>query len=95
MRGMYRAPDETPRCACCRSPELTDVTRFDPTEGSSNVWFAKKDPTPGWFVSDRESFALTRARVCLSCGHVMWSLAQRELERLRDHLPQLAALPES
>ncbi len=91
---MYRDPDETPRCACCRSLELTEVTRFDPTEGSSNVWFAKKDPTRGWFEADQESFTLTRARVCLGCGHVMWSLAQRDLERLRQRLPMLAALPE-
>lgn len=94
MRIMYRAPDETPRCACCQSPELTDVTRFDPSEGFSNVWFGKKDASGGWLAATQESFPIGRARVCLACGHVMWSLATKDLERLRQRLPQLAALPE-
>jgi hypothetical protein len=83
------------RCACCQSTEITDRTRFDPSEGHSRVWFKKLDAQSGWLSADEESFTITRARVCLSCGHVMWGLDSAALRELRERIGKLAPLPES
>jgi hypothetical protein len=82
------------RCPLCSSSEVTQPTLFDPSEGYSRVWFLKKDAKAGWLETDRESFTVTRARVCLGCGHVMLALDGDLVAQLRHRLPNVAPVPE-
>lgn len=86
---MYRAPDATPRCSACGNANLTPATKFDTSEGFPNVYFEKAEPETGFFASNTETFAVDRARVCLDCGHVMFSFSSDKLATLRAHLPRL------
>ena len=65
------------------------------TEGFLQVHFAlPPDPKRGWLADDRARIAITRARVCLECGHVMLFLASTAIEELKTMLPTLGPVPE-
>jgi hypothetical protein len=91
---MYRTPDETPRCACCHSLQLTEPTKFDPSEGYSVVHFRQRQASAGRFAGAEVQFAVTRARICIACGHVMWFLDQRRRTELVERIESLAPIPE-
>jgi hypothetical protein len=90
---MYREPDRTPHCVSCGGAHVTPPTRFDLTEGAACVQYLIVGTT-GVFGGTPEPYRVTRARVCLDCGHVMHGLDTRELERLRTRLQNLAPAPE-
>lgn len=91
---MYRTPDETPRCACCHSEQLTDITKFDPSEGYARVHFDNKRPADGVFASRRVQYTVDRARICIACGHVMHFVSARQRAELAKRLDELAAVSE-
>ena len=75
-------------CAMCRS-ELTVETRFELSEGEARAVLRKKGVSPSLLGSHRESFSVTRAAICLDCGHVALVMAAGSLEKLRAQLPAL------
>jgi len=81
---MYRAPDQTPRCASCGGTSLTPATKFDPSDGFAYVWFRDRRVTPTVLGGDgTQHLAIDRARVCLDCGHVMLGFSDSRLAELR------------
>ncbi len=91
---MYRTADETPRCPCCHSLELSELTKFDPSEGFSRVHFALKEPGEGFFAERAARYTLDRARICLSCGHAMLFVSEKQRADLAGRIGQLAPVHE-
>ena len=77
---MYRTADETPRCPCCHSLELSELTKFDPSEG--------------FFAERAARYTLDRARICLSCGHAMLFVSEKQRADLAGRIGQLAPVHE-
>lgn len=91
---MYRTPDETPRCPCCHSLELSEVTKFDPSEGYARVHFEQAQRPSGLFADPFVRYTVNRARVCLACGHVMHFLDEKQRADLAERMASLRAIRE-
>ncbi len=70
------------------------MTKLDPSEGNTYLYFSLKVPQPGFFGEKQVRHPVNRARVCLGCGHVMVFLSTLHLQQLRERLTELEALPE-
>jgi hypothetical protein len=86
----YRAPGRTPLCCSCGGASLTPPTWFGTTEGKPSVFFREAEAKPTLLGGHRtQAFSVSRAQVCLDCGHVMLGLNNESLEKLRRRLTSL------
>jgi hypothetical protein len=88
---MLRVPENIPRCPMCNESTLTPPTLIQHSaEGTPQVHFKLKGGQPNFFgVTPGETFAVQRASVCLTCGHVALGLTAGTLQRLKDRLGAL------
>jgi hypothetical protein len=91
---MYRDESKPPTCLACASTQVTPETKFDPTEGFARIHFDVARPKGRrLFAATQESFTVDRARVCLACGYVMYSLSPRTRQELERRMAELVAIP--
>ena len=77
---------------------MTPETHFDPSDGDANVVFeTRARPTGflGQFENTRQRYKVSRARVCLACGHVMFSLSPHIRREIEQRIAELEAIAPS
>ncbi len=78
-------------CPLCHEKTLTPLTRLRQHHTSAVLEFAVRGEKPGFFGTKTKTYAVRRARACLSCGHVMMGLWEDDLTALKKDIDGLAA----
>jgi hypothetical protein len=94
MQSSQGPQANVPRCTSCGSSAVTppSVVRGSPHGVELSVRFRRRDVKGGFFSNDVETFAVSEARACLACGHVMFVLSPEALAALRAHGSNLEAM---